>query len=48
MDEGETLSFKAFRNQSEEYWCLAENGINEAITTSVYLDVQCKYGIVNS
>ena len=42
--EGDTLSFEAFRNQSGEYWCLAENGLNETVNTSAYLDVQCKYG----
>lgn len=43
VDGGDTLSFEAFRNQSGEYWCLAENGLNDPVNTSAYLDVQCKY-----
>lgn len=43
VDKGDTLSFEAFRNQSGEYWCLAENGLNETVNASAYLDVQCKY-----
>ncbi|XP_020621934.1 hemicentin-1-like isoform X3 [Orbicella faveolata] len=40
VDGGDTLSFEAFRNQSGEYWCLAENGLNDPVNTSAYLDVQ--------
>ena len=43
VDKGDTISFEAFRNQSGEYWCLAENELNETVNTSAYLDVQCKY-----
>jgi len=44
--EGDPLSLEAFRNQSGEYWCLAENGLNKTVNASAYLDVQCKYGTV--
>ena len=43
VDTGDTLSVIADRNQSGEYWCSADNGLSEAINTSAYLDVQCKY-----
>ena len=42
VGEGVTLNLEAYRNQSGEYWCLAENELNEPVNTSVYLDVQCK------
>ena len=41
--EGETLGFETSRNYSGKYWCLAKNGLGEAINTTVYLDVQCKF-----
>ena len=41
---GDILSFDTNRNNSGQYWCLAENGLGLAINTSAYLDVQCKYG----
>ncbi|XP_022778407.1 roundabout homolog 2-like, partial [Stylophora pistillata] len=40
VTEGETLSFEANRNQSGEYWCSAENGLNVTVNASVHLDVQ--------
>lgn len=40
---GNTLSFKASRSQSGQYWCSAENGIQEFINSSAFLDVKCKY-----
>ena len=40
---GDTLSFKANRNHSGEYWCLAENGLKDTVNTSAYLDVHCKF-----
>ena len=44
MTEGDTLSFGSTnRNDSGNYWCLAENGLGEAINTTAYLDVQCEY-----
>ena len=43
MGTGETLSFEAFRNNSGEYWCLADNGLNSTDNASAFLDVQCKY-----
>lgn len=39
---GDTLSFKANRNQSGKYWCAAENGLNSTVNASANLDVQCK------
>ena len=43
MGTGETLSFEAFRNNSGEYWCLADNGLSSTVNASAFLDVQCKY-----
>lgn len=40
---GQTLSLEANRNQSGEYWCSASNGIDANVTSSVSLDVQCKF-----
>jgi len=40
--DGDTLSFSANRSRSGKYWCLAENGLGQAINTSASLDVQCK------
>ena len=39
---GDSLSFSANRSLSGKYWCLAENGLGQAISTSASLDVQCK------
>ena len=44
---GETLEFVTDRNQSGEYWCSADNGIEANITTSVSLNVQCKLTAVH-
>lgn len=43
MATGDTLRFVADRSQSGEYWCSADNGVDEAVNTSAQLDVQCKY-----
>ena len=43
MAEGNKLSFETIRNQSGNYWCLAENGLNSTVNASANLDVQCKY-----
>ena len=42
--EGDTLSLETSKNDSGKYWCLAKNGVGETINTTVYLDVQCKFG----
>ena len=42
MGNGENLSIKAKRSDSGKYWCIAENGLDETVNTSTYLDVQCK------
>ena len=42
VGEGETLTFDALRNRSGEYWCIADNGLNDTANASAYLDVQCK------
>ena len=46
VGEGETLTFDALRNRSGEYWCIADNGLNDTANASAYLDVQCKYEAV--
>ena len=40
------LSFEAKRNDSGKYWCLAENGLNSTVTAVAYLNVQCKFIII--
>ena len=40
---GNTLSFQTSRNDSGRYWCLAENGLDETVNASAYLNVQCEY-----
>ena len=42
MAEGDTLSIKTNRNDSGDYWCLAENGLNSTVNASANLNVQCK------
>lgn len=42
VGQGDTLGFKANRNDSGKYWCLAENGLDVNINASASLDVQCK------
>ena len=39
---GGKLSFKAARNDSGLYWCLADNGLQPAANSSALLDVQCE------
>ena len=39
---GDTLRFEANRNQSGEYWCSADNGLDTTVNASAKLDVQCK------
>ena len=46
VGEGETLTFDALRNRSGEYWCMADNGLNDTANASAYLDVHCKYDAV--
>ena len=43
MVTGGKLSFETKRNDSGKYWCLAENGLDETVNASAYLNVQCKY-----
>ena len=38
-----TLTLKASRNETGEYWCWADNGLGKAIKTGSHLDVQCEY-----
>ena len=45
VDTGETLKFNANRNDSGQYWCLAENGLDVKIKASAQLNVQCKYKV---
>ena len=40
---GGTLTFEASRNHSGTYLCVAENGLDEEVKTSAYLDVLCEY-----
>ena len=42
VGKGDTLSLVSSRNDTGEYQCSADNGIDANITTSVSLDVQCK------
>ena len=39
----DTLRFKANRNHSGKYWCLAKNYLNVTVNASANLDVHCKY-----
>ena len=39
---GDTLSFVTARNQSGEYWCSADNGLNITVNASANLNVECK------
>ena len=48
VGEGDPLGFDTKRNDSGEYWCSAENGLDVYINTSVYLDVQCKWKIFST
>ena len=43
MTTGAKLSFEAFRNNSGQYWCSADNGLNSTANASAYLNVQCEY-----
>jgi len=40
---GDTLRLNTSRNHSGEYWCSAENGLNETVKASASLNVLCKY-----
>ena len=42
VSSGDTFKFVANRNDSGQYWCTAENGLNVVINVSASLDVQCK------
>ena len=42
VGEGDTLRFATDRNQSGEYWCSVDNGLNATVNASANLDVQCK------
>lgn len=46
VDTGETLTFDTLRDDSGEYWCVAENGFGTTANASAYLDVQCKSEIL--
>ena len=48
VTKGEKLMFVTNRNQSGEYWCLADNGVNVTVNASASLDVQCKYSKVST
>ena len=43
LASGNTLKFTALKNDSGEYLCSAENGVELAINASAHLDVQCKF-----
>lgn len=43
---GDTLRFKAHRNQSGKFGCSADNGLGEAVNASAYLNVPCKFQIL--
>ena len=44
---GDVLSFAVDRNQSGKYWCTANNGFDTVANASVYVDVLCKYEMLN-
>lgn len=46
LASGNTFKFRARKNDSGEYFCLAENGVELAINASAHLDVQCKFYLV--
>ena len=43
VESGEVLSLETSRNQSGEYVCIAENGLNFNANASAVLDVLCEY-----
>ena len=36
------LSLNVQRNVAGKYWCLADNGVGEAVNASADIDVQCE------
>lgn len=46
LASGNTFKFTARKNDSGEYFCSAENGVELAINASAHLDVQCKFYLV--
>ena len=40
---GEILNLEGKQSDSGKYVCTAENGLEVAVNTSAYLDVQCKF-----
>ena len=46
VGKGDHLSLVVNRNQSGNYWCVAENGFQTIANASAYLNVLCKYQMV--
>ena len=42
VGNGQELTFGAIRDDSGQYWCIAENGLNATVTAAAYLNVQCE------
>ena len=42
VGSGAIISFSADRNDSGQYWCTADNGLDLTVNASANLEVQCK------
>ena len=42
VESGAIISFLTNRNDSGQYWCTADNGLDLSVNASANLEVQCK------